>query len=161
MLFSPSAHLVTRSARICHFAHRLFHSRVASPSPSICICCASSRLLLQPRFPGVLHHPDLVSFLLGFSFVTPFINVLAAALALFGLATFTASAHPGSGIIADAQGRVYFSEAGDIDAHLPGAIWQIDQQGKLTRLHEGGAHFLTLDLKRGFAQANLDRYHGA
>jgi hypothetical protein len=91
--------------------------------------------------------------------VTRFINVLAAALALFGLATFTASAHPGSGIIVDAQGRVYFSEAGDIDAHLPGAIWQIDQQGKLTRLHEGGAHFLTLDLKRGFTQANLDRWH--
>jgi hypothetical protein len=37
-------------------------------------------------------------------------------------------------------------------------IWQIDRQGKLTRLHEGGAHWLTLDLKRGFAQSDLDRW---
>src|SRR5215471_9085877 len=60
-------------------------------------------------------------------------SVLLAVMALSSLATFRASAHPGSGIVIDAQGRVYFSEAGDIDAHLPGAIWQIDGQGKLSR----------------------------
>src|SRR5260221_334014 len=84
-----------------------------------------------------------------------YFSIFLAVLAHFGLATFTASAHPGSGIVVDAQGRIYFSEAGDIDAHLPGAVWQIDPQGKLTRLHEGGAHWLALDVKRGFAPANL------
>lgn len=58
----------------------------------------------------------------------------------------------------DAAGRVYFSEAGDIDAHLPGAIWQIDPQGKLTRLREGGAHWLALDARRGFAPTDLARW---
>src|SRR4030095_4690510 len=67
---------------------------------------------------------------------------------------------PGSGIVVDARGRVYFSEAGDIDAHLPGAIWQIDAQGKLSRLQEGGAHYLALDAKRGFAPADLSRWFG-
>src|SRR2546426_12733931 len=89
-----------------------------------------------------------------------YFNILRTALALFGLATLAASAHPGSGIVVDAQGRVYFSEAGDIDAHLPGAVWQIDPQGKLTRLHEGGAHYLTLDAKRSIAQTNLTRWFG-
>ena len=90
-----------------------------------------------------------------------YFSILLAVLGHFGFATFTASAHPGSGIIVDAQGRVYFSEAGDIDARLPGAVWQIDPQGKLTRLHEGGAHYLTLDANRSFAQANLKSWFGA
>jgi sugar lactone lactonase YvrE len=89
-----------------------------------------------------------------------YFSILLAVLAYFGFATFTASAHPGSGISVDDQGRVYFSEAGDIDARLPGAIWQIDPQGKLTRLHEGGAHYLTLDANRSFAQTNLTRWFG-
>jgi sugar lactone lactonase YvrE len=85
---------------------------------------------------------------------------IVAVLVQFSLTTFTALAHPGSGIVVDAKGRVYFSEAGDIDAHLPGAIWQIDAQGKLTRLQEGGAHYLTLDKKRGLAPAKLARWFG-
>jgi sugar lactone lactonase YvrE len=89
-----------------------------------------------------------------------YFSILLAVLAHFGFATFTALAHPGSGIIVDAQGRIYFSEAGDIDAHLPGAIWQIDTQGKVTRLREGGAHYLTLGAKRGFAQTDLARWSG-
>lgn len=89
-----------------------------------------------------------------------YFSILLAVLAHLCFATFTASAHPGSGIVVDAQGRVYFSEAGDIDAHLPGAIWQIDAQGKLTRLREGGAHYLTLDAKRGFAPTDLARWFG-
>ncbi len=89
-----------------------------------------------------------------------FFSFLLGITAHCGLLAFTASAHPGSGIVVDAQGRVYFSEAGDIDVHLPGAIWQIDPQGKLTRAHEGGAHYLALGSKRGFAQTNLDRWFG-
>ncbi len=84
--------------------------------------------------------------------------MVLAVLTTPGVSTFTTSAHPGSGIVVDAQGRVYFSEAGDIDARLPGAVWQIDRQGKLSRLQEGGAHWLTLDVKRGFAQSDLTRW---
>jgi hypothetical protein len=89
-----------------------------------------------------------------------YFDILPAVLAYLGFTIFTASAHPGSGIVVDDQGRVYFSEAGDIDAHLPGAIWQIDTQGRLTRLREGGAHYLTLDAKRSFAPTNLARWFG-
>jgi sugar lactone lactonase YvrE len=87
------------------------------------------------------------------------IRVFLAVLVQFVWA-FPALSHPGSGIVVDSEGRVYFAEAGDIDAHLPGAIWQIDAQGKLTRLHEGGAHYLTLDRKRGFPQSDLSRWFG-
>ena len=58
-------------------------------------------------------------------------RILLAVVAQAGFTTFTALAHPGSGIVVDAQGRVYFSEAGDPDAHLPGIVCQIDAQGKL------------------------------
>src|SRR4051812_24983408 len=88
------------------------------------------------------------------------LSILLAVAASCGLATFTASAHPGSGIVVDGQGRVYFSEAGDPDAHLSGVLWQIDVEGKLSPLHEGGAHFLTLDVTRGFSQANLAQWFG-
>jgi hypothetical protein len=87
-------------------------------------------------------------------------KILLSVLAHLGLTTLPALAHPGSGIVVDGRGWVYFSEAGDIDAHLPGVIWQIDAQGKLTRLQEGGAHYLALDVKRGFAPANLARWFG-
>lgn len=86
--------------------------------------------------------------------------IVVAVLVQFGLTTFTVLAHPGSGIVVDDQGRVYFSEAGDPDARLPGIVWQIDAQGKLTRLQEGGAHWLALDAKRGFSQTNLARWFG-
>jgi sugar lactone lactonase YvrE len=87
-----------------------------------------------------------------------YFSIVLAVVAHFGFTTLPALAHPGSGIVVDPQGRIYFSEAGDIDAHMPGAIWQIDAQGKLTRLQEGGAHYLTLDAQRGFAPTNLSRW---
>jgi hypothetical protein len=86
--------------------------------------------------------------------------LLLAVVGCFITATFRAFSHPGSGIVVDAQGRVYFGEAGDIDAHLPGAIWQIDLQGRLTRFHEGGAHYLTLGVKQSFSQKDLDHWFG-
>src|SRR5436309_994265 len=85
---------------------------------------------------------------------------ILAVLAQFSFATLTTSAHPGSGIVVDSRGRVYFNEAGDPDERLPGSIWQIDPQCKLTRLQEGGAHYLALDTKRSFAQSDLTRWFG-
>src|SRR5258705_1614291 len=75
--------------------------------------------------------------------------------------TFPASAHPGSGIVVDARGWIYFNEAGDPDERLPGSIWQIDPQGKLSRLQSGGAHYLALDTKRNLASADLARWFSA
>src|SRR5438552_14017730 len=88
------------------------------------------------------------------------LGFILAVLAQFAFATFTTSAHPGSGIVVDSRGRVYFNEAGDPAERLPGAIWQIDPQGELTRLKEGGAHYLALDRRRSFAQSNLARWFG-
>src|SRR2546427_349080 len=87
-----------------------------------------------------------------------FICSLGTMLVAVGFMTAAASAHPGSGIVVDTQERVYFSEAGDPDAHLPGIIWQIDAQGKLTRWQYGGAHYLALDPKRGFSKSDLTRW---
>ena len=84
--------------------------------------------------------------------------IILAFLAHLPFTTFKASAHPGSGIVVDAQGRLYFAEAGDPDARLPGIVWQIDAQGKLTQLKEGGGHWLALDAKKSFSQTNLSRW---
>lgn len=89
-----------------------------------------------------------------------YFGIVSRIVSSLALATISVWAHPGSGIVVDAQGRVYFSEVGDIDAHLPGVIWQIDRHGKVTLLHEGGAHWLALDTRRGFAQSDLDRWFG-
>ena len=64
-------------------------------------------------------------------------------------------AHPGSGIVVDSQGRVYFVQTGDPDARFPGFIWEVDAQGTLTPLHRTGAHWLALDANGSFAGADL------
>jgi len=83
---------------------------------------------------------------------------ILAALMQFVVWTSMTLAHPGSGIVVDSKDRVYFNEAGDPAERLPGSIWQIDAQGKLTRLKVGGAHYLTLDPKRSFAQSNFSAW---
>src|SRR6266571_293491 len=63
------------------------------------------------------------------------------------LATLTALAHPGSGIVVDQQGNVYFTYTGR------GAA-RIDAQGKLTYLHKDtGGHFIALDAEGSFSSA--------
>src|SRR5437868_13352379 len=89
------------------------------------------------------------------------VGLAGVVLLLFAIVEFPASAHPGSGIVTDARGWIYFNEAGDPDERLPGSIWQIDPQGKLTRLHVGGAHYLALDTKRSLDSADLARWFAA
>ncbi len=61
------------------------------------------------------------------------------------LATFTASAHPGSGIVVDQQGNVYFS-------HIGRGIGKIDPQGEVTYVgHAGGGHWMCLDAEGSFS----------
>lgn len=71
------------------------------------------------------------------------------------LAAHRASAHPSSGIVVDEQGQVYFTAPGIPGTAARGFVWKIDGK-KLTRLHEGGAHWLALDAKGSFSQSDLD-----
>lgn len=62
-----------------------------------------------------------------------------------------ATAHPGSGIVVDQQGRVFFQDS------AAGAIWMIDPKGKLTKYYDKlGGHWMALDQEGGFARSNLD-----
>jgi formylglycine-generating enzyme required for sulfatase activity len=80
---------------------------------------------------------------LRFAFRQPLTNPGFAAVAALtlglGAATNTpAFGHPGSGIVVDRQGRVYFTDTGQ-------GVWKIDEQGRLSS-HEGSAyHFMAID----------------
>jgi sugar lactone lactonase YvrE len=66
------------------------------------------------------------------------------------LAAIPARAHPGSGIVVDPQGQVFF-----VDTGL--GVWKIDLQGRLVR-HRGPAyHWMALDRRGRFAQRHMPR----
>lgn len=70
-------------------------------------------------------------------------SVLAAILAIASL-----PAHPGSGIVVDRQGQVYFLDTGS-------GVWKIERQGGLVR-HEGPAfHWMAIDVEGRFKGARL------
>ena len=56
------------------------------------------------------------------------------------------SAHPGSGIVVDKQGQVFFTDTGQ-------GVWKIDGQGKLTRLPASLFHWMAIDEAGYFAEA--------
>jgi DNA-binding beta-propeller fold protein YncE len=62
-------------------------------------------------------------------------------------AIIDASAHPGSGIVVDAKGRVYFVDTGQ-------GVWMSDTQGKLTLIHRMAYHWMALDEQGHFASSN-------
>src|SRR4030095_10055214 len=49
-----------------------------------------------------------------------------------------ASAHPGSGIVIDKDGQVFFTDTGQ-------GVWKIDKQGKLISIPASLFHWMTLD----------------
>jgi len=57
-------------------------------------------------------------------------------------------AHPGSGIVVDRQGRVYFVDTGS-------GVWSVDRGGKLTRLSGPAYHWMAIDLDGRLADAAL------
>jgi hypothetical protein len=63
--------------------------------------------------------------------------------ALLGILLFLvaneALAHPGSGIVVDRQGNVYFVDTGS-------GVWKIDRNGKLTRLSGPAYHWMAMDI---------------
>jgi len=60
---------------------------------------------------------------------------------LFAISLF---AHPGSGIVLDKQGNIYFTDTGK-------GIWKIDTQGKLSFLPASKFHWMTIDAIGNFA----------
>jgi hypothetical protein len=65
-----------------------------------------------------------------------------------------ASAHSSSGIVVDPKGQVFFTDNGG----KHGSLWKIDAQGKLTRFHKGGWHWLALDKKGSYSQEDLKKW---
>ena len=65
------------------------------------------------------------------------IGILLLAILLTGSSP-GALGHPGSGIIVDRQGHVYFVDTGS-------GIWRIDQSGTLTRLSGPAYHWMAID----------------
>jgi len=71
--------------------------------------------------------------------------VIAAGLcALAILATPAAAAHPGSGIVVDANGEIYFTDTGM-------GVWKLDRAGKLTLIPASLFHWMILDAAGSFA----------
>ena len=73
---------------------------------------------------------------------------LVCAALVFGLLPATLFAHPGSGIVVDRLGQVYFVDTGS-------GVWKIDTRGVLVRIGAPRFHWLTLDALDRFASARL------
>jgi hypothetical protein len=56
-------------------------------------------------------------------------------------------AHPGSGIVVDAQGNVYFTDTG-------AGIWKIDAQRRLSQVPGSAFHWMAIDERGGFADVS-------
>jgi len=56
------------------------------------------------------------------------------------------SAHPGSGIVVDKEGNIYFTDTGK-------GVWKIDKQGQLSFLPASRFHWMTLDAIGYFANS--------
>jgi hypothetical protein len=78
----------------------------------------------------------------------PLGRVRAFVLALAFLRPVPAEAHPGSGIVVDRSGQVYFVD-------MVSGIWKIDAHGTLTRMRGPAFHWMTLDAGDRFAAVQL------
>jgi sugar lactone lactonase YvrE len=78
------------------------------------------------------------------------IDGVLAMVSLCVLFAAEARAHPGSGIVVDDKGRVFFQDS------VGRAIWMIDASGRLTKYYDKlGGHWMALDLKGSFARAEM------
>ncbi|HTK81728.1 MAG TPA: hypothetical protein VL633_05505 [Bacteroidota bacterium] len=73
------------------------------------------------------------------------IRVLACTLG-FLLTVCSVIAHPGSGIVVDKFGNVYFTDTGK-------GVWKIDARGNLTYLPSSRFHWLAIDAEGSFANS--------
>lgn len=72
------------------------------------------------------------------------------ALALAVVSTTPAMAHPGSAIVVDRLGQVWFLDTGD-------GLWKIDTHGTLSRVDGNRFHWMTIDQDNRFRGATLPR----
>src|SRR5437588_10936747 len=77
--------------------------------------------------------------------VVTFLTALVLAVVLFPASIV---AHPGSGIVVDRHGEVYFIDTG-------AGVWKIDLHGKLTRLPGPRFHWMALDADDSFRNVTL------
>jgi len=75
---------------------------------------------------------------------TSFVAGMFITLILCLLPNIKLTAHPGSGIVVDKQGNIYFTDTGK-------GVWKIDTQGKLTFLPASKFHWMTIDMTGSFA----------
>jgi hypothetical protein len=80
--------------------------------------------------------------------VNPGARGVALALAAASLLVTPAEPHPGSGIVADRQGRVYFLDTG-------AGVWKLEANGEPTRVPGPAFHWMTLDLDNRFAKTRM------
>ena len=73
---------------------------------------------------------------------------LVCAALIFGLVPGRLLAHPGSGIVVDRLGQVYFVDTGS-------GLWKIDTRGVLVKVTAPRFHWMTLDADDRFATARL------
>jgi len=73
---------------------------------------------------------------------------LMCAALLFTLLPATLLAHPGSGIVVDRLGQVYFVDTGS-------GLWKIDTHGTLVKIATPRFHWLALDARDRFASTRL------
>jgi sugar lactone lactonase YvrE len=71
----------------------------------------------------------------------------AMLLALLGGLFGTASAHPGSGIVVDREGRVFFTDTGR-------GVWKVSAQGELSLFHNAALHWMALDTDGRFSRSS-------
>jgi len=67
---------------------------------------------------------------------------------LIALSPTLASAHPGSGIVADRLGQIYFVD-------MVSGVWKLDARGTLTHIPGPAFHWMTLDAGGRFAATRL------
>jgi sugar lactone lactonase YvrE len=72
---------------------------------------------------------------------------------VFLLSSRDGFAHPGSGIVVDRQGNVYFFDTG-------AGVWKIDRAGKVTKLSPTAYHWMAIDIDDRLAHVTLP-YHSS
>lgn len=79
------------------------------------------------------------------------IMVILLLLILFFCPTAVTNAHPGSGIVVDRFGNIYFVDTGS-------GIWKIDTKGNLSRLAGNAFHWLALDQQNKLTNVSLPAF---
>src|SRR5437773_9145050 len=81
---------------------------------------------------------------------TSILRMMGTAVALTLFAATTAMAHPGSAIVVDRLGQIWFLDTGD-------GLWKIDTHGALIRIGGNRFHWMALDQDNRFTGATLPR----